>query len=62
MNLNPALAGAHFDMQALVNYKTQWKSVAAPFKTIGASFDMRFNKKKGKKGFWRNLYIFLFDR
>tara|TARA_B100000508_G_scaffold137355_1_gene131648 strand:- start:170351 stop:171388 length:1038 start_codon:yes stop_codon:yes gene_type:complete len=40
-NLNPALAGANFDVQANINYRSQWNAVAAPFQTIGASADMR---------------------
>ena len=42
ITLNPALAGASHDMQAILNYKTQWKSVATPYNTINASYDMRF--------------------
>ncbi len=56
---NPAMAGANYDMQALVNYKDQWQSVATPYKTMAGSFDMRFNKKNPKKGFLAagiNLY------
>lgn len=52
LNLNPALAGANFDMQAIANYKSQWQSVAVPYKTVGASYDMRLNRKKAKKGFF----------
>jgi type IX secretion system PorP/SprF family membrane protein len=49
---NPALAGALFDLQALVNYRSQWQSVAVPFTTMAASFDMRLNKRKAKHGYW----------
>ena len=52
LTLNPALAGALYDMQAIVNYKDQWQSVAAPYKTMAASFDMRLTNKKHRKGFW----------
>lgn len=46
--LNPALAGLNNDIQAIVNYRSQWNSVAAPFTTIGASYDMRiFESKNG---------------
>jgi len=51
LTLNPALAGATHDLDAAINYKNQWQSIAAPYKTTGASFDMRFNKKRGT-GFW----------
>ncbi len=56
---NPAMAGANYDMQALVNYKDQWQSISTPYKTMAGSFDMRFNKKNPKKGFLAagiNLY------
>lgn len=49
---NPALAGAVYDVQAVLNYKDQWSSVADPFKTIAASFDMKFVKKRIKNGYW----------
>jgi type IX secretion system PorP/SprF family membrane protein len=49
---NPALAGAVYDLQAIINYRDQWQSVAVPFTTMAASYDMRLNKKKAKKGFW----------
>lgn len=50
-NLNPALTGANFDVQANINYRSQWNAVAAPFQTIGASADMRIpNSKEASKG------------
>lgn len=51
MLLNPGLAGLNSPLQAIVNYRTQWKSIASPYKTINASVDGRFNeKKRSKKG------------
>lgn len=51
LTLNPALAGANSPMQGIVNYRSQWNSVAVPYQTIAASFDARFNEnKRGKKG------------
>jgi type IX secretion system PorP/SprF family membrane protein len=51
LTLNPALAGANSPMQGIVNYRSQWKSVATPYKTLAASFDARLNeKKRDKKG------------
>ena len=44
LTLNPGLAGANSPMQGVVNYRSQWKSVATPYKTIAASFDARFNE------------------
>jgi type IX secretion system PorP/SprF family membrane protein len=52
LNLNPAMAGAHSPMQAIVNYRNQWRSVASPYSTINASFDARLNEnKRYKKGY-----------
>ena len=51
LNLNPAMAGAEQNLQAVVNYRNQWSSIAFPFQTIGASFDMRFKEKRSSKGF-----------
>jgi type IX secretion system PorP/SprF family membrane protein len=51
MTLNPGLAGANSPMQGIVNYRSQWNSVAVPYQTIAASFDARFNEnKRSKKG------------
>ncbi len=47
--LNPALVGANYDMEAIINYKSQWQSVASPYKTMAASFDARFTKNHHKK-------------
>jgi len=49
---NPSLAGALYDKQGILNYKNQWGSVASPYKTINASYDMTFFKKRNKQGFW----------
>src|SRR5690554_216470 len=52
MTLNPAMAGVKYDLQATANYRTQWNSVATPFNTIAAGYDMRFGSKKhNNKGF-----------
>ena len=47
--LNPAMAGANFQMQGIINYRNQWKQVAVPFTTTAASFDMRLNANKRNK-------------
>lgn len=39
--VNPAYAGLLHDMQGVVNYRNQYKSVATPFTTSAASFDMK---------------------
>jgi type IX secretion system PorP/SprF family membrane protein len=49
LTLNPALAGANSPLQGIINYRSQWNSVAVPFKTIAASIDARFNNGKRKK-------------
>jgi len=46
---NPALAGSLYDMQANINYKRQWGTVAEPFSTSSASFDMKLPAKKRLK-------------
>ena len=59
---NPAMAGANYDMQAVVNYKDQWKSVATPYKTIDASYDMRIGKQEPKNGYWAAGILFYSDK
>lgn len=49
LTLNPGLAGANSPMQGIVNYRSQWNSVAVPYSTIAASFDARFNENKRQK-------------
>ncbi len=49
LTLNPALAGANSPMQGIINYRSQWMSVATPYVTMAASFDARFNEKKRNK-------------
>lgn len=41
LTLNPALAGANNTLQGMVNYRTQWKSLAQPYTTMGASVNGR---------------------
>lgn len=47
---NPALAGALYDTEALLNYKNQWKTIGSPYSTMAASYDMKLNRKKYQKG------------
>ena len=51
LSLNPSLAGATKDIQVIANYRDQWQSVATPYKTFNFSTDVRYVKKKWKKGF-----------
>jgi type IX secretion system PorP/SprF family membrane protein len=41
--LNPALTGASGGYRGSLNYRTQWASVTTPYKTFGASAELRFN-------------------
>lgn len=59
---NPALTGCNYDMQAIVNYKDQWKTVATPYKTIAASYDMRIGKATPKNGYWAAGILFYSDK
>lgn len=59
---NPALAGAIFEKQGLINYKNQWSSITVPYKTVAASYDMRFKNKKDDKGFWAAGINFFSDK
>jgi type IX secretion system PorP/SprF family membrane protein len=52
LKLNPALAGAEYDIRGFMNYRNQWKSVTTPFVTYMASYDMNFANQKNKTGFW----------
>lgn len=49
LTLNPALAGLNAPITTIVNYRTQWKSVASPYSTIAASFDARLNENKRQR-------------
>jgi type IX secretion system PorP/SprF family membrane protein len=63
LTLNPALAGAKSSMQGLLNYRSQWNSVAVPYSTIAASFDARFNENnRQKKGIFAGGINFLNDQ
>lgn len=45
MLLNPALTGAFSHLQIIANYRNQWNSVASPYQTIAASFDVRLQRR-----------------
>lgn len=40
--VNPAMTGLNNVLRASVIYKDQWRSVTVPYKTYGASFEMKF--------------------
>ncbi|HIA07453.1 MAG TPA: type IX secretion system membrane protein PorP/SprF [Flavobacteriales bacterium] len=49
--LNPAATGNfRGDHRAVVNYKDQWRSVANPYTTYAAAFDMKIFSQKVSKG------------
>jgi len=58
--VNPANAGAEYDIRAILNYRSQWKSVDAPFVTMMASYDMNFKKSNASKfGYFAGgIYVF----
>lgn len=51
LTVNPANAGLNGKYNAIANYRSQWNSVADPFTTVGASFDMKFGRRYNRKGF-----------
>ena len=46
--VNPANTGLNKELRAIVNYRNQWKSAAAPFQTMAMSFDMITSKNPSK--------------
>jgi type IX secretion system PorP/SprF family membrane protein len=51
LTLNPSMAGAQHDIQAALNYKSQWASVSSsPYKTFACSYDMVLNRRNSRKG------------
>lgn len=57
--LNPALAGANTTMQGIVSHRSQWNSVARPFQTSAANFEVLLNRevKKRKGNFGLGLFF-----
>lgn len=47
--INPALTGAVNTLRASVIYKDQWRGVTVPYKTFGASFEMKFKASNWDK-------------
>ncbi len=47
--VNPALTGSLAVVRASVIYKDQWRSVTVPYKTYGASFEMKFKPNNWEK-------------
>lgn len=61
MLLNPALAGAFSHMQLIANYRNQWNSVASPYQTIAASFDVRLQRRDADNNSFVALGINFFN-
>ena len=51
MLINPAQTALNKDVRIIVNYKDQWRSVAAPFKTYAISGEFAVNHKRGKDNY-----------
>jgi type IX secretion system PorP/SprF family membrane protein len=47
--VNPALTGSAYVMRASVIYKDQWGSVTVPYRTYGASYEMKFKASSWDK-------------
>lgn len=47
--VNPALTGSTHTLRASVIYKDQWRGVTVPYKTYGASFEMKFKASNWEK-------------
>lgn len=47
--INPALTGAYYVVRANVVYRDQWASVTTPYRTFGASYDMKFKASEWEK-------------
>lgn len=57
--LNPANAGAQYNLRATANYRLQWRSVTSPFRTIAAGVDGRiFSQGKNGSSIGAGLCLF----
>lgn len=51
VNVNPALVGTAYDTRAIVNYRSQWGSVAKSYQTYGITVEQTLKRLKLKKKF-----------
>lgn len=51
VNVNPALVGSSYDTRAIINYRSQWGSVAKSYQTYGITVEQTFKRLKLKKKF-----------
>lgn len=49
--VNPSSAGLNGKYNAAAIYRSQWQSVADPYTTVGASFDLKFGRPRSKSFF-----------
>jgi len=50
--INPSMTGdLNSDVRALINYRSQWKSISAPYNTFSFSYDMGIKKDVIRSGF-----------
>jgi type IX secretion system PorP/SprF family membrane protein len=57
--LNPANAGAQYNLRTTANYRLQWRSVTAPFRTIAAGVDGKvFSQGKTGSSIGAGLCLF----
>lgn len=61
LTVNPSMAGLNGKYNAIANYRSQWNSVADPFTTMAASFDMKFGQGRNDKGFLAGGVSFFYD-
>lgn len=59
LQLDPSITGKFGgDQRVILNYRDQWRSVAAPFKTYGFSFDTHLNQKRKDNFFGIGLSVY----
>lgn len=51
VNVNPALVGSSYDTRAIVNYRSQWGTVAKAYQTYGITIEQSLKRLKLKKKF-----------
>src|ERR1700739_771025 len=49
--VNPALCGVSYDVRALLNYRSQWRSVSVAYKTYGATAEFAIKHQKTRKAY-----------
>jgi type IX secretion system PorP/SprF family membrane protein len=50
--INPALAGVTYNTRIIVNFRDQWSAVAAPYRTMGFSYEQTIKHKKLKNNYF----------